>query len=311
MAAFSAGALAQTPKARIAIVIDDLGYSQRRDAPFIELDGPVALAFLPDGIYTPALARAATAAGKPVMLHAPMQATRNVDFRPRCHGSLVRHAPMRLQTSFGTLLHGDFEVNPDPRQDPDVAFIPACEAQKLMRAELSVEHNEYEFLAVFAAQLARVPGAIGVNNHEGSRLTQDATAMRWLMNSLSERGDLFFLDSRTSARSIAFETAQESGIPALKRDVFLDNVASYAAVNRRFDQLLRIAETHGQALAIGHPYRATIEVLKVRLRDLDRERFELVSPVELLPKRQPQSLQAAVPRTSPDRPARAAQSPHE
>lgn len=305
-AALIAAPLAIAQKARIAIVIDDVGYSQRNGVAFIGLPGPVALAFLPDALYTPQLAVMASEAGKPVMLHAPMQALRNVDRRPRCH-RLARSPDLVTLAGFERAA----EAEPDPALAADVAFVPPCEEFNLMRAELRLEHSEAEFLAVFAAQLKRVPGAIGVNNHEGSRLTQDAKTMNWLMDALLSNGQLYFLDSRTSGRSIAFETAQERRVPALKRDVFLDNVASYAAVNRRFDQMLRIAEKHGSALAIGHPYRATLEVLKVRLRDLDTARFELVSPAELLPAPELPMLRAAVPGPVPNLPARAGRSPRE
>lgn len=306
LAALILAPAAMAQKARIAIVIDDVGYSQRNGVAFIALPGPVALAFLPDALYTPRLAVMASEAGKPVMLHAPMQALRNVDRRPRCHR---RAPPPDLLNQAG--FERSPESEPDPALAADVAFVPPCEAVNLMRAELRMEHSEAEFRAVFAAQLKRVPGAIGVNNHEGSRLTQDGRAMNWLMDALLQDGQLYFLDSRTSGRSIAYETAQERRVPALKRDVFLDNVASYVAINRRFDQMLRIAEKHGSALAIGHPYRATLEVLKVRLRDLDTERFELVSPAELLPAPELPMLRAAVPGHAPSLPVRAGRSPRE
>jgi uncharacterized protein len=293
-------------RARIAIVIDDVGYSQRRGLELIALPGAVALAFLPDGIYTPKLAQAAQAAGKPVLLHAPMQAQRNVDLRPRCH------APEAVEVGLSKL---DFEsprdMEPNPALAPDVAFVPPCSAPNLMRAELRLEHSPAEFAAVFAAQLARVPHAIGVNNHEGSRLTQDARSMDWLMQALKHNGRLFFLDSRTSPKSIAYETARDQGIPALKRDVFLDNVASRRAVNRRFDELLSIARRRGHALAIGHPYPATIEVLQWRLAELDSAEFEVVSPAELLPAPPLPLLRAAVPGPLSTRPIRVGRRPSE
>ena len=293
-------------KARIAIVIDDVGYSKHRGMQLIALPGPVALAFLPDGSYTPELAKAAAAAGKPVLLHAPMQAIRSVDFRPRCH---QRAVPVE------TLMRAGFEqvaeADPDPVLKADVANTPPCAAGKLLRTELSLGHSEQEFQAVLTAQFARVPGAIGMNNHEGSRLTQDERAMNWVMDALTHSGTRFFLDSRTSGKSIAFETAVARRVPALKRDVFLDNVVSARSINRHFDQLLRIALKHGEALAIGHPYPVTISVLKARLEALDHEIFELVSPEALLTAPELPLLRASLPDPLPGFPVKAVQLPPE
>jgi polysaccharide deacetylase 2 family uncharacterized protein YibQ len=112
---------------------------------------------------------------------------------------------------------------------------------------LTAAMTPMDFLSTLTGDLDSVPGAIGVNNHEGSSLTENREAMKFLMAELKAR-DLLFLDSRTSPRSVAYDTAREFGMKAAKRDVFLDNESD----NRE----------HGRAVGIGHPHPATISELR-------------------------------------------------
>ncbi|HEX2759423.1 MAG TPA: divergent polysaccharide deacetylase family protein [Rhizomicrobium sp.] len=109
--------------------------------------------------------------------------------------------------------------------------------------------------------LARVPGAVGVNNHEGSRFTADETGLVPVMARLWER-DLFFFDSRTGARSKGESVAREMGVMTAGRDIFLDDVPGEDEVTRQLQALVRQAKRHGVAIAIGHPRDATLKVLK-------------------------------------------------
>ncbi len=111
------------------------------------------------------------------------------------------------------------------------------------------------------AALAAVPGAVGVNNHMGSVLTADPAAMRAVLGVVGARG-LFFLDSRTSAATVAYRTATELGVPAAERQVFLDPDPRPEAVRGEFRRLLALAHDDGAAIAIGHPHPATLEVLR-------------------------------------------------
>jgi hypothetical protein len=129
--------------------------------------------------------------------------------------------------------------------------------------------------------LRAVPGAIGVNNHMGSLLTQDARHMRWLMESLRVH-DLFFVDSVTTERSVAFAAAGRAGVPALRRDVFLDDARDVATLREEFAELIRIAQRRGTGLAIGHPHPDTIALLRELLPQIGRDGVQLVSVPELL-----------------------------
>ena len=112
--------------------------------------------------------------------------------------------------------------------------------------------------------LGRVPGAIGISNHMGSVLTEDRRAMTVVMRELraAPRAPLVFLDSRTTADTVAEAAAVRAGIGTAARDVFLDNEREPAAIERQLHHWLARAERTGCALAIGHPYPETLAVLE-------------------------------------------------
>jgi hypothetical protein len=133
-----------------------------------------------------------------------------------------------------------------------------------------------DFLSTLSTNVESVPGAMGVNNHEGSLLTENTEAMKFLMAELKAR-DLMFLDSMTSPKSVAYATAKEFGLRSAKRDVFLDNDGSDAdAVQGRLEELGRIARDRGRAVGIGHPYPATINALRKWLAEADQQGLTIV-----------------------------------
>jgi hypothetical protein len=134
-----------------------------------------------------------------------------------------------------------------------------------------------ELARSFAESLRQVPHAIGVNTHQGSLLTRHPGHMSWLMQEIRASGDLFFVDSYTTHESIALGIARETGVPAVKRDVFLDPDPSRATVEREFARLKRLARARGMAVGIGHPHPATLTLLERELPKLADEGFLLVS----------------------------------
>ncbi|MGL4613713.1 MAG: divergent polysaccharide deacetylase family protein [Shewanella sp.] len=135
--------------------------------------------------------------------------------------------------------------------------------------------------AVFAA-IASIPCARGVNNHMGSLLTQLDEPMRWVMESLKQK-QLYFVDSRTTQQTKAGELAEQLGVRVLRRQLFLDNDISDAALERQFTQMMAKALAQGQLVAIAHPYPETIRFLKVNLIRLAAAGIELVPVSNLLP----------------------------
>lgn len=141
--------------------------------------------------------------------------------------------------------------------------------------ELRVGMNTGEVESILAFMLGNVPHAIGVNNHEGSRATADPQLMAELMPALRAR-NLFFIDSRTTAATVAYDEAEQAGVPAASRNVFLDDVETRDAILAQLDLAVRDAQKQGSAIAIGHPHAATIAVLAGELPQLKSRGVQLV-----------------------------------
>ena len=132
----------------------------------------------------------------------------------------------------------------------------------------------------FAAMLDTVPYAAGVNNHEGSLGTADQKLMDELMPLLHQR-NLFFIDSRTTAATVAETAAHAAGVAAARRNVFLDDEQAVPAVRKQFSLAIRDAREKGSALAIGHPHPETLEVLSEMLPEAERQGVRLVFASDL------------------------------
>ena len=217
---------------RIAIIIDDLGYTLSLGQRVTELPGAISCAVLPTTPRGKQLAEAANAAGKEVLLHLPLEA-----------------------------MHEDGKAEP---------------------GGISLDMTRKEFAKTFAEDMRSVPHAIGVNSHRGSLLTQHPGHMTWLMEEISARDNLIFVDSYTTHESVALRFAQEFGVPAVRRDVFLDPDDSPETVAREFQRLKDVARENGFAVGIGHPYPNTIELLERELPGLAAEGIELISISELV-----------------------------
>jgi polysaccharide deacetylase 2 family uncharacterized protein YibQ len=217
----------------LVIIIDDMGYQYSGGRSVLELPGKLTVAVLPHTPFGRKLAEEAPAAGKEVMLHAPMS---NLLDKPLGPGGLT------------------------------------------------AEQSEQEFHATLDRALHELPQVRGVNNHMGSDLTQRREQMAWLMDGLLRHG-LYFVDSRTSADSVAAQTAIEHGVPNLSRQVFLDNERNQRSIAERFRRLLGLVEKSGMAVGIGHPYPETVEFLADALPRLKCRGIELAHVSEVLAER--------------------------
>jgi polysaccharide deacetylase 2 family uncharacterized protein YibQ len=141
---------------------------------------------------------------------------------------------------------------------------------------LSADMTPMAFLTTVSDDVESVPGAVGVNNHEGSALTENKEAMKFLMAELKTR-NLFFLDSMTNAKSVAYATAIEFGMKAAKRDVFLDNEGNNPEyIRKQLDELVEIARNRGKAIGIGHPHPVTLSELRKWLAEINAQGIEIV-----------------------------------
>lgn len=132
--------------------------------------------------------------------------------------------------------------------------------------------------------IARVPGAVGMNNHMGSRLTTDERAMRTVMDVLAQRG-LVFVDSRTSPHSIAAAIAAEAGLPHGSRDVFLDHLPTAGFVRQQLAEVEATARRSGSVIAIGHPLPVTLAALAAWIPDAKARGFTFVPATSVIEKR--------------------------
>ena len=139
---------------------------------------------------------------------------------------------------------------------------------------------EPDIVRSFESSYARVPFAAGTNNHMGSRFTAERDLMWTILRPLKMKG-LFFVDSRTTSKTVALDEARKMGIPSTERDVFLDADADRGRIRGRLIELFQKARKKGHAVGICHPFPETLAVLKSSFRLVDSYGLEAV-PVSRL-----------------------------
>lgn len=136
----------------------------------------------------------------------------------------------------------------------------------------------FQIVSSLCEALRSAPHAIGVNNHMGSKATQDKKLMRRLMVEL-KRTDLLFLDSESVDDSIAAATARQLKIPTAVRSVFLDNVDDYGAIK---DQLMSLVKMNSGSVGIGHLRPTTVKVLVETMPSLSEQGIDWVFCSEVM-----------------------------
>lgn len=180
-------------------------------------------------------------------------------------GEIARMAHERNRE---VILHLPMEPKGYPRTDPGEGALL-----------LSMTDDRVESLVKTA--LDSSPYFAGVNNHMGSRFTEDPGKMKVVLGEVRRRG-LYFLDSSTSPRSAALSTARDMQIPCGRRDIFLDHKPAESSVRSQVKVLLRRARVEGHATAIGHAREATLKVLREELKEFDKERVAVVPASDLV-----------------------------
>jgi len=139
-----------------------------------------------------------------------------------------------------------------------------------------------EIVTRLDAALAAVPTAIGLNNHTGSKYTASESAMETLLTAVKERS-LYFIDSKTTARSRALDVALRMEVPTVPRDLFLDNSPSIPAIRKRFQELINMSLEHGSAVGICHFRPNTAVVMEEVLPKIREQGIDIVHVSQLLP----------------------------
>jgi len=210
---------------RMALIIDDIGYSRSRTRQFLALQVPITFAVLPQLRYSRELA---------------------VEIHENRH-EIMLHQPMEPYNSF---------LNPGP-------------------GALFVGTNPVKIAAVIEKNINDIPYASGINNHMGSRFTSSAPDIYSALTAIKTSG-LFFVDSVTSGRSLAYRTARQLEITAACRNIFLDNRPTATAVYAQLLKLKAHAVGFGGAVGIGHPFSATIEGIRRFISDPTNSDVSLV-----------------------------------
>jgi polysaccharide deacetylase 2 family uncharacterized protein YibQ len=166
---------------------------------------------------------------------------------------------------------------------------------KLGPGALTPDMSETRFKEVLNNDLDAIPFAVGLNNHMGSLLTRQRIPMKWVMDVAKSRS-LFFLDSRTTTGTVAWEVALSEGVPALRRDIFLDHKQTVEFLSQQFIRAVKISRQYGYAVVIGHPYPITTQFLADAIPALDEAGIQLVSAPALLMLQQQTALLAEIER---------------
>jgi polysaccharide deacetylase 2 family uncharacterized protein YibQ len=168
--------------------------------------------------------------------------------------SLLPHSPFQKEITealfakgFDVMLHLPMEPHEYTTFDPgmDVLLTP-------MRPDA--------FVGQLIGNLDAVSHIKGVNNHMGSKMTENMDLMLLIFSVLKERG-LFFLDSRTTRKSICNKAADQLGLRFVQRDIFLDHIPTREFILSQVDALVEKATAQGLAIGIAHPYEITFQTL--------------------------------------------------
>ena len=214
------------PKARVAIIIDDLGAGDSVTHDLLEVNRPLTFSFLPHLPHSRQIAKEAFEGGQEVMLHLPMEP------------------------------YGYPKTNPGP-------------------GALFMEMAPHEIRTKVLDDLKAISHVKGVNNHMGSRMTEDEIMMEIFLEEIQKEG-LFFIDSRTTQKSVAYRVARRLGMRAAYRQVFLDNVNELGYIKAQLRLLAKAALDQGQAIGIGHPCRNTVRAIREAIVSFESQGIELV-----------------------------------
>ena len=191
--------------------------------------------------------------------------------------SILPHSPFQNSIArlsrdkgFGIMLHLPME----PVEYPDVDPGPGTLLTSMTPDELTRQLEK---------ALDAVPFIRGVNNHMGSKMTAESSQMYQIFSILKKR-NLYFIDSRTTIKTLCKPSARLFQIPFAQRDVFLDHKVEVEFIRKQLKELVRIAQRNGYAVGIGHPHSLTYKVLQEMLPELQKKvrlvpASEIVHPV--------------------------------
>ncbi|WDV47363.1 divergent polysaccharide deacetylase family protein [Clostridiaceae bacterium M8S5] len=154
----------------------------------------------------------------------------------------------------------------------------------LGKKAITTKLNRAQITSLINDALKDIKYAVAINNHMGSKITQNKTIMNTIFN-LLKRKNLFFIDSKTSQKSVGSMLSKETGVVCLQRDIFLDEKKTYTHIQRQMNKLAKIAHEKGYAIAIGHVGpeggKVTADVIKKMAGELQKQGIEFVGIVKM------------------------------
>lgn len=149
------------------------------------------------------------------------------------------------------------------------------------RSTICTDMSKDKILELTRKAINSLPGVSGVNNHQGSKATADSATMTTVLQELRNQ-DLFFVDSRTSSKSVARDKAVAMGVPTARNDIFLDNSSDVQAIRKQIYKAMDIAEKNGSAIAICHARTNTAKAWSMYSEEIKNTGIELVPITDLL-----------------------------
>lgn len=143
------------------------------------------------------------------------------------------------------------------------------------KGALQVSASDEEIRRTVTQMISETPHSVGASNHMGSRFTTSYSKMRIVLEEVKNSG-LYFLDSRTTPATVAYKVAREMGVKSASRKVFIDNERDTEAIKDELRRAIRITLKKGEAVAIGHPHRETIEALAQMREAIENAGVQLV-----------------------------------
>jgi polysaccharide deacetylase 2 family uncharacterized protein YibQ len=205
------------PKNKVALIMDDMGYSLDAIYDILGLQEPITVAIIPFSPLAEQTAQIAHQYGLEILLHLPLESINNT------------------------------------------------EANNGIEGIITTDMSEQEIITLVERNLDQVPYISGVNNHMGSKVTPNESLMHTILQRLKQR-DLFFVDSRTTGKSVAYDVALKLEIPTAQRHVFLDSELDEGYIREKLIELFTLAQKRGEAIGICHPLPETLKVLKESFR---------------------------------------------
>ncbi len=146
---------------------------------------------------------------------------------------------------------------------------------------ITVGMSDEEIKDKVAKAIAATPGVQGVNNHQGSRVTADRRVMKTVLGVIKSN-NLFFIDSRTSGKTVAAEVSRQLGLRTGENELFIDNSSDIDLIKKQLRKAVDMAHKNGSVTVIGHARPNTVIAVREMIPEIEAAGIRLVYANQLL-----------------------------